>query len=87
MLPPEEKKKGESEKFGKTFRESGQFLGSGIQMAAAVVIMYFVGIWIDGKFESAPWGMIVCVFFGATAGLVHFIREVNELSKKEAKKK
>ncbi|TAK54760.1 MAG: AtpZ/AtpI family protein [Bacteroidetes bacterium] len=85
MSSPNDNNVGGKEKFSKTFRDVGPFFGSGIQLAAAVVIMYFIGLWIDSMWETEPWGMIVCVFFGSAAGLVHFIREVMAYNDKESK--
>ncbi len=78
----EEKGGGQYSKF---VNDSGPFLGSGIQLAAAVVVMYFIGKWVDSKLDTRPWGMIICTFFGATAGLVKFIRDVMVFSNKESK--
>lgn len=60
--------------FGRALRETGPLFGSGIQMAAAVVLMFFVGRWIDGKLDTSPWMMLLGILLGAVAGLVNFIR-------------
>jgi F0F1-type ATP synthase assembly protein I len=33
-----------------------------------------LGWWLDGKFGTEPWLMIGLGFFGAVAGMTHFIR-------------
>jgi ATP synthase protein I len=50
-----------------------------IQMAVSVVLMFFVGRWLDGKFGTDPWLMIVGLFFGVGAGFYHFIRTLSTL--------
>ena len=68
------------------FRDAGPVFGLGIQMAAAVVIMFFSGRWLDDKWGTAPWMMVVGLFFGAAAGLFNFIRTVSRLDKKKTEK-
>jgi len=85
VTSPRKKSVGGDEKFTKTFRDAGPFLGSGVQIAAAIVVMYFIGKWIDGKWNTTPWGMVICLFLGAAAALIHFIREVMVYTKKESK--
>ena len=73
--------------WSKSVRDSGPLLGSGIEMAAAIVITYFVGRWLDGMWNSAPWAMVISLFLGASAGLFQFIKTVLDVSKKELEKK
>ena len=68
-------------------RESGPFIGLGIQLAAAVVLMFFVGRWLDREFGTAPWLMVVGLFFGTAAGLFNFIRTVTAIDQKKNKEK
>ena len=67
----------------KSLRTAGPLFGSGIQLAVSAVLMFFVGRWLDDKFGTAPWFMLVGTLFGITAGLYHFIKTANEVSKKE----
>ncbi len=83
--PNNDDKKGGGQ-YSKFVNDSGPFIGSGIQLAAAVVIMYFIGRWVDTKFESTPWGMTICLFFGVAAGMVKFIRDVLAFDKKKQSK-
>jgi len=55
-------------------RSAGPVFGSGIQLAASAVLMFFLGRWLDGKFNSTPWLMITGVFLGFGAGLYNFIK-------------
>jgi len=73
--------------YGKAIRAAGPLFGSGIQLAASVVIMFFIGRWLDGVFNSAPWLMIVGIFFGFGAGLYNFVRIVNKVEKDKTKEK
>jgi F0F1-type ATP synthase assembly protein I len=38
--------------------------------------MVFVGIWLDGYFNTKPVLTIVCAFFGVFAGMYTFIKSV-----------
>ena len=82
---PEKKAGGGFESPFKAFRTAGPLFGSGIQLAAAVVLMFFFGRWLDANFSTNPWLMIVCVMIGVGGGLFHFIRTVSEVEKEEKK--
>ena len=64
-------------------REAGPFIGLGIQLAAAVVLMFFVGRWFDQKWGTAPWLMVVGLLIGTAAGLYNFIRTVTAIDQKK----
>ena len=67
----------------KAFRVAGPLFGSGIQLAAAVTFFFFVGRWLDGKFRTEPWLMLIGAFIGAGGGLYKFIKTAIEVSKLE----
>ena len=53
----------------------------GIEMAVATVIGWGAGYWLDGKFETGPWLMLVGLMLGVAAGfygLIRTARQVNE---------
>jgi ATP synthase protein I len=68
------------------FREAAPYLGLGIQLAAGVIIFYYVGSWADEQLRTAPWLMLTGVLIGAVGGFIKFFRTVGELSKKESTK-
>ena len=65
----------------KTYRELAPYLGLGLQLAATVVIMVFLGIWLDKKFVSSPYLTIICSAIGVFAALYNFIKSVLKQSK------
>jgi len=69
-----------------SLNEIGRFVGSGIELASILVVMYFIGTWVDSAWDTKPWGMVSCLFIGAAGGLIRFIRDVLDYSKKEMKK-
>lgn len=62
-------------------RELTALLGLGIQLAATVTIFVFLGIWLDGQFNSSPWATIICSFLGVITGMYHFIKTVIQSDK------
>ncbi|MEJ2104973.1 MAG: AtpZ/AtpI family protein [Ignavibacteriaceae bacterium] len=60
------------------YREIGPYLGLGLQLAVTVTLMVFLGIWLDGYFETQPILTIVFAFLGVFAGLYNFIKSVQK---------
>jgi F0F1-type ATP synthase assembly protein I len=57
-----------------SLRGAGPLIGSGIQLATSVVLMFFLGRWADEKLHTAPWLLIAGIIFGVGAGLYSFIK-------------
>lgn len=74
------KNNGEDEP-GSYFKDYAPYIGLGLQLAVTVAAMAFLGIWLDGKFDSSPWLTIFCSFLGVFAGLYNFIRAVIKAGK------
>ena len=72
-----------SKKFSSSYKEIGPYLGLGTQLAATIVLMFFLGRWLDGKFNSSPWLMIVFSSLGGFAGIYNFIKTVLQLNEKK----
>lgn len=73
--------------FSKAFRIAGPLFGLGIQLAAAVVVMFFVGRWLDLQWGTTPWMMLAGTMVGAAAGFYQFIKTVNDVNKRESEKR
>ncbi|MDZ7626238.1 MAG: AtpZ/AtpI family protein [Ignavibacteriaceae bacterium] len=58
------------------YKEVGPYVGLGLQLAVTVTVMVFVGIWLDGHFETKPILTVVFAFFGVFAGMYTFIKSV-----------
>jgi F0F1-type ATP synthase assembly protein I len=63
--------------------ELGPFLTLGLQLAASVVAFFFLGRWLDEKFSTGPWLMIIGAVLGIAGALISFIRKVTELGRKQ----
>ena len=58
------------------YSDIGNYLGLGLQLAVTVIVMVFLGIWLDKKFDTNPWLTIICSLLGISAGLYNFIKTV-----------
>jgi ATP synthase protein I len=65
-----------------SYRTIGPYLGLGTQLAATIVIMFFLGRWLDLKFNTTPLLILICSFLGGIAGVYNFIRTVLQLNEK-----
>lgn len=82
---PDEKKSDERFRVGtvnKLYKEIGPFLTLGFQLAAAVIIFYFIGAWIDKQYDTEPAFTLVGIFLGTAGGLIKFFKDVIDLNKK-----
>jgi ATP synthase protein I len=57
-------------------QELAPYASLGLQLVITIIIFAYAGWWIDGKFDTRPWFLIILTFLGAIAGMVTFIRTV-----------
>ncbi len=76
-------KKSSHNKILDTYREVGPYLGLGTQLAATIIIMFFLGKWLDDEFETQPVLTIIFSFFGGFAGIYNFIKTTLNMNKKK----
>lgn len=65
--------------FGDSENSNGDwlsYLGLGVQLAATVTVMAFIGVWLDGKFDTGPLLTVIFSFLGVASGLYTFIKSV-----------
>ncbi len=48
--------------------------GLGVELAGAVAGFSLLGFWIDRRYDTAPWGLLVCAICGLVGGFYNFIR-------------
>ena len=53
----------------------GKFASVGLEIAAGVGLGVAVGYWIDRKFRTEPWGILIGAGVGLAAGMYLFIKE------------
>jgi F0F1-type ATP synthase assembly protein I len=61
----------------------GPYLTLGLQLAITVVVFFFLGRWLDGKFGTDPWLMLAGLALGVTGGLAAFLMKAIALGKEE----
>ncbi len=70
-------------KISHSYKEIGPYLGLGTQLAATVVLMFFLGRWLDEKFHSTPLFILIFSFTGSAAGIYNFIKSVINLNNRQ----
>ena len=65
--------------------QSGQLslAGIGFDLAAAVGVGALLGWWIDRRFETGPWGVLICSSIGIVGGLVNFVRAAQKAARRD----
>ena len=65
--------------------QSGQIslAGIGFDLAAAVGVGALLGWWIDRRFETGPWGVLICSSIGIVGGLVNFVRAAQKAARRD----
>lgn len=68
-------KKGEPEKDNDNNQNAWVgYIGLGSQLAATVVVMVLLGVWLDKKFSTEPILTIIFSFIGIAGGMYNFIK-------------
>jgi F0F1-type ATP synthase assembly protein I len=49
--------------------------GVGLELAGAVAGFALLGYWIDRRFATEPWGVVVGVIFGLVGGLYNLVKQ------------
>jgi ATP synthase protein I len=70
----------------KTDSSIAQYSGLGITLAGTILVFVFIGLWLDGKFETGILFTLILSFIGFAAGFYSFILNVKKLSQKDKKK-
>lgn len=77
--PDDGRKDGGLAGYGKAY----EIIAAAIQLAVAVILMLFLGQWLDGKFGTAPWLMLAGLAVGFAAGFFSFLRSIQKLAKND----
>lgn len=57
-----------------TMQQLGPYMGMGLQLAAAMTAFGALGWWLDSRYGTDPWLLLVGVVLGATGGMISMIR-------------
>lgn len=73
--------------YGKLVRQIGIATTIPMILAAGPLVGYWIGQWVDRRFGSEPWGVVILALLGLAAGIkqvVHVIRQgINEETEKD----
>lgn len=60
-----------------------EFAGAGMQFAATIVVFALAGVWLDERFGSSPWLVLLMVFGGASLGFWSMYRKAVRAQQKD----
>ena len=52
-----------------------RYSGVGLELAGATAGLALVGYWVDSKYGTSPWGILIGVAIGIVGGLYNLVRE------------
>jgi ATP synthase protein I len=59
------------------------FAGAGVQFVASILLFLYIGKWLDAKFGTSPWLLMLGVVLGAGAGFYSFYRRIMAASRSD----
>jgi ATP synthase protein I len=59
-------------------RKAGQLGSVGLSFVIAIVLGVVIGVWIDGRFGTKPWGFFVFFVLGLIAGVLNVYRTTKQ---------
>ena len=59
----------------------GKFATVGLEIAVGAGLGALIGTWLDRKWHSDPWGVVIGTFIGIAAGMYLLIKEANKANK------
>jgi ATP synthase protein I len=62
--------------------EWGKIAAVGFEVAIGVALGIVVGAWIDNKYKTSPWGVIIGLLLGFAGGMYLLIKDVLRMEKK-----
>jgi F0F1-type ATP synthase assembly protein I len=62
--------------FGAPLRKVGPYLDIGLVFAILLVLGVFLGRWLDARWGTEPWMLLVGALLGMASGFYHFFKVV-----------
>ena len=60
----------------KIIKDMAPYLTLGFEIVIPVVGCFFIGRWIDGKYETEPWWTLILTVYGFITGFYLFFKTV-----------
>lgn len=68
-------------------KEYGKYIQFGSQLGFSMALPILAGFWLDSKFETSPWFLIIGIFLGAASAVWTVIKLAIDLDTQEKIKK
>jgi F0F1-type ATP synthase assembly protein I len=68
---------------GQVYRDVAPYLTLGFQLAAAVIVFFLVGWWLDSRYGTSPTFQLVGLAIGSVGGMIKFLRTISTLTKQD----
>ncbi len=78
------KQKNNKEDIAKAYQQAGPYLGLGVQLAATIILMLYIGFLLDKKYDMYPVFTILFSLLGGGAGIYNMIKTTLSLNKKKS---
>jgi len=65
----------------RAYKELAYYSSLGISVALAIFIGLGIGIWLDRKFDTSPWLMLIFLIFGIIAGFRNIAMAIKRVRK------
>ncbi len=60
-----------------------QMTSSGLELVGVMGVLAGIGYYLDGRFGTAPWGVIVGALVGIVGGLYRMVREASRMVRRD----
>lgn len=64
------------DKDGQDYRKYLRFAGAPFVLVVAPILGYFIGLWLDGYLETAPYLSFIFLFLGIISGIREFYKMI-----------
>ena len=72
---------------GTSYAKAAPYVDASWQLIGGVALCTFLGLWLDKKFGTSPWLVIVGVFLGFASGMLGFWRAIQQAERKKIAQK
>ncbi len=65
---------------GEAYKALGVTGGFGFMMGGSIFVGYLIGSYLDKKFDTSPWLLILFIVMGVVAGFMEFYKTIKKIS-------